>query len=203
MSSKFKHVYQFRIAIEGISPEIWRVIQVPENYSFWNLHMAIQDAFGWTNSHLHSFETTNPKTGKGEIIGIPEHTYDEIPIDFVTLPGWEIPIYGYFSEERRSMLYIYDYGDSWNHRIQYEKILFKSTHQKYPVCLDGKREGPPEDCGGIPGYENFLQIINDPLHQEHKEMKRWAGKKKCDTETFDAGKVRFAGLQKQEKGIYS
>ncbi len=202
MPSKFKYVYQFKIVIEGIYPEIWRVIQVPENYSFWDLHVAIQNVFGWKDIHLHSFETDNPKTGKREFLGIPEEMYDGICDDFSTLPGWDLQISDYFSEKRRSMLYIYDYGDSWRHQIQYEKILFASPKQKYPICLEGRYQGPPEDCGGAFGYPDFVKMITDPLHPYHYSMKRWAGKKKCDIEAFDPKEVRFANPQKQKDATF-
>ncbi|MBI5346018.1 MAG: plasmid pRiA4b ORF-3 family protein [Chlamydiae bacterium] len=189
--AEFKHVYQFKISLQEIQPLIWRRIQVPENYTFWDFHVAIQDVMGWLDYHLHSFVTENLVTGKKEHIGIPEEIYDECFDDYETLPGWDLQIGDYFSEERRFMQYLYDYGDGWDHLIEYEAIFFKKPFQKYPVCLDGARSGPPEDCGGVPGYENFIKIIKDPLNKESQSMRKWAGKDKCNTEVFDKKNVHF------------
>ena len=138
MLKKFKHVYQFRIILERVTPQIWRLIQVPETHTFWDFHMAIQNAMGWTDSHMHQFETINSKTKDKEIIGVPEYIYDGIVDDFETLDGRELQIGDYFSEESRSMTYVYDFGDNWKHRIEYERILFKQNSQKYPACLYGE-----------------------------------------------------------------
>ena len=99
------------------------------------------------------------------------------------------------------MLYVYDFGLSWRHWIEYEKILFKTEKQKYPLCIYGERKGPPEDCGGIYGYTNFLKIINDPSQKEYKSMRAWAGNK-CDTEDFDSSKVRFENPQRHFKKCF-
>ncbi len=89
MSAKFYYIYQFKITLEGIIPPVLRQIQVPEIYTFWDLHVAIQDAMGWTDSHLHQFEIKNPKTKAELIIGIPEEVYGGDAIDYTTLPGWK------------------------------------------------------------------------------------------------------------------
>lgn len=158
----FHHVYQFKISLNSISPLVWRGIQVPETYTFWDLHVVIQDSMGWSDYHLHQFETENPRTGVKEIIGIPEKIYGEAPYDVPTHPGWKLFIQDYFSEECHSMPYLYDFGDSWHHLIEYECILFKRKKQKYPVCLAGERSCPPEDCGGSFGYEDLLGILKSP-----------------------------------------
>jgi len=69
MSKSLKNVYQFKISLKGIRPPVWRRIQVPDNYTFWDLHVAIQDAMGWSDAHLHSFRVMNPKKGTEEEIG--------------------------------------------------------------------------------------------------------------------------------------
>jgi len=83
MKTKYNRVYQFRITLEEIEPDIWRVIQVPETYNFWDLHVAIQDAMGWQDCHLHEFILINPLTGKKTRIGIPSEEF----LDEETLPG--------------------------------------------------------------------------------------------------------------------
>lgn len=190
MTPKFHHVYQFRIILENVTPSVWRRIHVPETYTFWDFHVAIQDAMGWTDSHLHQFETNNPRTKKKDFIGIPEDVYDGMPIDFETLAGWKLNIRDYFSEENCIMTYLYDFGDGWMHRIEYERVLFKQSKQKYPHCVEGERACPPEDCGGCWAYEKLLGILENPSHEEHKQVKLWMGKK-FDPEKFDASRIRF------------
>lgn len=75
MKKTYKQIYQFKITLKHIKPPVWRRIQVPENYSFWDLHVAIQDAMGWTDSHLHAFAIKNPATGLDEQIGSPGDSF--------------------------------------------------------------------------------------------------------------------------------
>lgn len=192
MKSSFRYVYQFKVVLklEETAPQIWRRLQVPEDYTFWDFHVALQNAMGWTDSHLHQFETVNTKTKKEEIIGIPEEFYGGIVDEQKTLPGWTLYLRDYFSEDNRTMLYLYDFGDDWKHRIEYERILFKKTKQKYPVCIGGDRACPPEDCGGSFGYERLLEILKNPRDEEYKETRTWAGRN-FNPEKFEAAKVRF------------
>jgi len=176
-------VYQFKITLEGIKPPIWRRIQVPENYTFWGLHVAIQDAMGWQDYHLHVFEMLNPSTGSKVNIGIPEG-----PLDTEFLPGTQLRIADYFSMENRLAKYEYDFGDGWVHEIRLEKILPRKEGVDYPICIAGKRACPPEDCGGVWGYESLLEAIRDESHEEHERMLEWLGGE-FDPECFDPDEV--------------
>lgn len=196
MAPKFHHVYQFKVTLVEVKPAIWRVIQVPETYTFWDFHVAIQDAMGWLDYHLHEFKIVDPKSGQKVLMGIPEHDFE--PIEQETLPGWEFKIRDYFSEENRFCDYLYDFGDNWEHRIEYEGIFFKHETKNYPLCVGGKRCGPPEDCGGWGGYGDFLKIIRNPRHKEYHRMREWAGEK-CETEKFDVSAVRFDDPKKRWK----
>jgi hypothetical protein len=120
MRKKFDMVYKFKITLKRIKPPIWRRIQVPETYTFWDLHVAIQDVMGWLDYHLHHFEIFNPSTGVREEIGIPDEDFEWSRI---ILPGWEQKIADYFSIDNDKAEYIYDYGDNWEHIIKLEKIL--------------------------------------------------------------------------------
>ena len=92
------------------------------------------------------------------------------------------------SGEGESLTYEYDFGDSWNHDILLEKILPVDTTAKFPVCLDGKRNGPPEDCGGVWGYTQLLEILNNPEHEEYKSYMDWLGGK-FDPDYFNIDRV--------------
>lgn len=185
MKKKFDQVYQFKITLQGIKPPIWRRIQVPETYTFWDMHVAIQDVMGWLDYHLHEFEIMNPSTGLEVNIGLPDDEFGR-----KVLVGWNQKIADYFSMENPYADYFYDFGDYWEHKIKLEKILPKEKNIDYPVCIKGKRACPPEDVGGIGGYEDFLEIIKNPDHEEYEEMLEWAGGE-FDPEQFDCEEVSF------------
>jgi len=174
------YVFQFRIELLGVEPPIWRRIQVPVDYTFWDLHVAIQDAMGWLDYHLHVFHLV----GSESEIGIP---LDEVP---QTLPGWELAVRERFAEYRPLASYEYDFGDSWIHEVRFEG--YKPTEEGivYPRCVDGARRCPPEDCGGVPGYEDFLRVMADPTAPEHESMLQWVGGS-FDPEAFDPARIRF------------
>ncbi|MBO8128150.1 MAG: plasmid pRiA4b ORF-3 family protein [Peptococcaceae bacterium] len=175
----FKHVYQFKITLRYTKPPVWRRIQVPETYTFWDLHVAIQDAMGWWDCHLHEFRLKNPTNGKKVTIGIP---YEEEPfLPSKTLPGWDHKIAPYFTMENPKATYLYDFGDGWEHIVKLEKICPREKDKQYPVCIGGKRACPPEDCGGIPGYE----MICSGEHEFQEEFEDY------DPEYFKPTEVRF------------
>jgi len=188
MKKRFNDVYQFKITLMGTKPPIWRRIQVPKTYTFWDLHVAIQDAMGWLDYHLHEFEIVNPKAGLKVNIGIPDDEFGR-----EVTPGWEAKIADSFSLENRRSVYTYDFGDDWRHKVELEKILPKEKGVKYPICITGRRACPPEGCGGVWGYSDFLEIIRDPEHEEHEEMLEWAGGA-FDPDHFDAKEVSFDSL---------
>lgn len=199
MKKKFDGVYQFRITLKGTKPPVWRRIQVPETYSFWDLHVAIQDAMGWRDYHLHQFKIADPSTGVKKEIGIPEKEYDK---HGNTLPGWKQKISDYFSVENSSAEYVYDFGDYREHKILLEKILPADKDVDYPECIKGKRACLPEDCGGAPGYEEFLEAIKDPKHTEHDSMLDWIGGE-FDPEYFNPDNVCFDDPNERRKIAFS
>ncbi len=195
MKKKYNQVYQFKITLKGIKPPIWRRIQVLETYTFWDFHVAIQDAMGWSDYHLHEFKILNPSTGLKVNVGIPipdDAFYREV------LQVWKQKIADYFSMENRTADYVYDFGDTWEHRIQLEKILPREKSVDYPICIKGKRACPPEDCGGIWGYAELLEIIKNPNHEEYEEMLEWLGGE-FDPEHFDVEEVSFDDPDKRRK----
>ncbi len=184
----------FKVSLLEIKPKIWREIEVPANYSFWDLHVAIQDAMGWLDYHLHLFRICNPETGENEEIGIPDEEgfFDDFPM----LPGWEIAIADYFTDPGEKAVYEYDFGDGWEHEILLKGIAVKEKGAKYARCLAGKRACPPEDCGGTLGYERLLRIIKNPKHEEHERMMEWLGGE-YDPARFDADSVEFDNPKKR------
>ena len=182
------HVYQFKLLLSGITPPIWRSIQVPETYSFWDLHVAIQDAMGWLDYHLHLFRLSKPGSGEVVQIGIPDE--DAFDDDEPILPGWGIPIADYLSRLGVVAQYDYDFGDGWGHEVTLEGILPRQPGKKYPLCVGGARACPPEDCGGIGGYEDLITVMQTPSHKEYASTLQWLGGG-FDPEKFDPKRVKF------------
>lgn len=192
MKKKYEKVYQYKITLKEIKLPIWRLIQVPETYTFWDLHIAVQDSMGWTDTHLHHFEIVNPSTAMREEIGIPDEDF----IDTAILAGWKREMANYFSKDNDTAEYVYDYGDNWKHTIILEKILSREKGVKYPVCVGGARACPPEDCGEKWGYEKFLDAIMYPDHEKHEELLDWVGGDFA-SEHFEAEDVEFDNPKKR------
>jgi len=176
--SKSGTVYQFKITLLDSEPPIWRRIQV-QDCTLDKLHEHIQTAMGWTNSHLHQFEI------KGERYGDPELLDDgvgdmDVEDSTTTMLSEILPASG----KKFQFVYEYDFGDGWQHEVLYEGSPEPEKGKKYPLCLEGERACPPEDIGGVGGYEHFLEVIANPKHEEHADMKEWAGGK-FDPEKFD------------------
>jgi hypothetical protein len=167
-------IYQLKITLIDIEPPIWRRIQVPATILLCCLHDALQAVFGWTDSHLHRFE----KDGKHW--GVPE--YDDL------IDESKVQLAKLLRAEGESMIYVYDFGDNWWHEVVLEKIIPAHDPLKVPVCLDGARRCPLEDVGGVSGYQNFLEVIFDPTHEEYEHLVGWAGGP-FQPEAFDLTRV--------------
>jgi len=198
MAARLNNILQFKIELAEISPKIWRRIQVPVGYSFWDLHVAIQDSMGWLDYHLHGFKVSDPDTGKNFRVGIPGEYYDEL--DDVEA-GWDLKISKYFISSNQKMTYYYDFGDDWIHQITFEGRMEKEENAKYPKCIGGERSCPPEDCGGPDGYYDMLKIISDPAHEDHEEMIEWLGGS-YDPEYFRFENIRFDNPRKRWKKAF-
>lgn len=185
-------VYQLKITLDGLVPPIWRRIILPSDSTFDDLHRAIQCAMGWDFSHLHAFRIHSNKSDHVEI-GEPN---EDFGIDI--LPEWEEKISDWFidpkkhSKKKRQIRYDYDFGDSWEHTIKLEKILPREKSGKYPFCVDGERACPPEDCGGVWGYADILEALENPKDPSSKEILEFFGDEvKFDPEKFDPKKIKF------------
>lgn len=175
-------VLQLKIVLRDIQPAIWRRIEVPADYNFWELHVAIQDAMGWLDTHLHVFRIAL-RDGKRIEIGIPDPDTPTIG------PGWALPVFWLFPLGS-TIEYLYDFGDGWEHEITLEAIGPRAKGVKYPRCVDGARVCPPEDCGGPGGYQNVLEVLAKPGGPEYAEMLEWLGGR-FDPESFNPKRVRF------------
>jgi hypothetical protein len=170
------NIYQIKITLRHSRPPIWRRIQVAGDTKLGKLHKTIQAAMGWTDSHLHQFFVGD------DSYGVPDPDYpgeikSERNVRLDRIAG-----------EGDTLMYEYDFGDGWEHEIHVEKVLPAETGKRYPICLAGKRACPPEDCGGIPGYERLLEILRDPANEEYAETIEWLGGA-FDPEGFDLAMV--------------
>lgn len=184
---------RFRIELRDIAPPIWRRIDVPGNYSFWDLHVAIQDAMGWLDYHLHAFRSPDSGGTESPEIGIPDE--EEFMTSRQTIAGWKVPISSRFDRPGQMMVYEYDFGDGWIHDVVLEKIITGDDSQRV-ACVGGQRACPPEDCGGTWGYQTLLEAMTDPHHEQHEDLMNWIGGE-FDSEDFVPTKVTFDDPQER------
>lgn len=153
-------IYQLKITLDGSKPPIWRRIQVNSNIKLGKLHEIILATMGWLGGHMHQFSID------GIDYGHPDPQLNFQDENKATLSKL-------VREENSRFSYTYDFGDNWEHRILLEKILPRDKTVQYPICLKGKRACPPEDCGGIWGYADLLEVLQNPEHPEYDEMSEW------------------------------
>jgi len=171
-------IYQFKVTLKDSKPPIWRRIQVPANITLHRLHLILQVVMGWGNYHLYGFRI------KGQDFGEPDPDGDE----FDLVNSHRTKLNKVSTKEKTQFMYDYDFGDNWEHIIVLEKILPVDSDMRYPICIKGKRACPPEDCGGIWGYYDLLEIMKKPKHKEYKEMMEWVGGP-FDPEEFDINEI--------------
>lgn len=186
-----EQVYQFKITLLESQPPIWRRIQV-KDCTLDKLHELIQTAMGWTNSHLHRFTIGDQRYADPMLM---EEDFEEFGCKDSTRTKISeiLPKTG----EQFSFLYEYDFGDSWEHGILFEGIVLAEPKKKYPLCLEGARACPPEDCGGVWGYADLVEAIQNEDHEQHEQMLEWVGSR-FDPEAFNPAKATKA----MRKGIF-
>ena len=167
-TQQLRSTYQLKISLEGTKPPIWRRLLVTSDIKLDVLHLALQITMGWTNSHLHQFISRDRK-----FYGIKD---DDFAMDgFEMQDESTVRLSALLKTEKDSLIYEYDFGDSWTHKVTLEKILDFDPEKKLPYCVIGKRACPPEDCGGIWGYADLLTLLENPEHEEYEEMLEWLG----------------------------
>ncbi len=199
-------VMQLRAWLVDSEPEVWRRLLVDPRLTLEQLHTALQHAFGWTNSHLHQFH------GKGRTryatpvpqefdfdLGGGNHTIDERTVLLADV----------FDRPKKRLVYEYDFGDSWIHTVELEKMVESTTvvyspepfigagkraspsKRRAATCVDGRQSGPPEDCGGLGGYQHILEIKANAskatLSADDREMLDWLGD--WNPDAFDLARV--------------
>ena len=206
----YENVYQFKIVLQDVKPNIWRRILVPENFDFRELHLAINHSMGWFNTHMHQFRIKNPDTGEKETIGkLEEEFVPDVcsrerfkPSD---IPETNTKISDYFKTPNYKALYEYDFGNQWEHVIVFEQILPRDPNTTYPKCIDGKRACAIENTGGPIGYKRMLEILSNPNHPEYKNQKKnlsingGVEAKDFNPNEFDIESIDFYDSDKQKE----
>lgn len=176
------------ITLMEVHKKVRRVVEVPLGVSLADLHLIIQAAMGWQNSHLYEF-------------------HDGRRIYGTSVPGWSDPDYRVtpaaktrlaelMTAAKRRIGYVYDMGDDWQHRLDIVRLGEAAEGVAYPRLVEAKGRCPPEDVGGFPGFEQFLEAINDPRHPEHRALREWYGAgfdpKDADEPAIGANLARLA-----------
>ncbi len=177
MAKNLRDLYQIKVTLNGVKPQIWRRLLISSTTDLAELHEILQIAMGWTDSHLHQFVAGE------ETFGVPDPDFE-----VGTRSEDGIRIGSLLKKEKEWITYEYDLGDGGEHTIVLEKILSYRAGERVPKCISGRRGCPPEDVGGIWGYKEFLEAYNDKKHPEHEEMVEWAGDY-FDPERFDLAEV--------------
>jgi hypothetical protein len=176
-----QEIYQIKVTLLGTSPPIWRRLLVSADATLAQLHDLLQAAMGWEDCHMHEFSVGRRHFGRPDpedrLMGIPS-VENERTVHLSSVLG----------KGGAKAIYTYDLGDSWEHGIVLEKRLPSDPNTTYPVCTDGQLACPPEDCGGIPGFYDLVEVLSDPNHERHEEMRDWIGDD-FDPQAFSVDKV--------------
>ena len=175
-------IARLRITLDDVEPRVMRRVDVPFDIRLDRLHLVIQAAMGWTNSHLYEFRLGETGWGIPDR-DFPDEAQDARKASLATL----LTEYG-----KKKFDHIYDFGDSWEHTIAVEKILESVPGQEYPCLIDAEGNCPPEDVGGYPGYEELLAAKADPTHERRQEFEEWMDLEAFDPKTPDTAFIKLA-----------
>jgi hypothetical protein len=180
--AKTDTLFQLKITLLDIEPPIWRRIQT-RDCTLDELHDVLQVVMGWENSHLHRFEIN------GQVFGDPD-LFEEDFLEFDMRDSRKTRLSQIVPKDgkRCRFIYEYDFGDGWQHEILFEGNPEVLPGIVYPACLEGERRCPPEDVGGTGGYQEYLEALADPSHENHQDFLRWRGK--FEPDSFDLNQVQ-------------
>jgi hypothetical protein len=154
-----------KITLDDVKPAILRRIEVPLDIRLDRLHLTIQAAMGWSNSHLYEIRARDigwgdpdPDGGDGPLDARKARLVDVIE---------DVGV--------KTLRYLYDFGDGWDHTIKIERVTDAVPGAAYPRLVEAAGRCPPEDVGGPWGYAGFLEAITNPKHERHLELMDWVG----------------------------
>lgn len=161
-------ILRLKIVLTDTAPPIWRRVEVPAEMTLKELHNVIQAAMGWDNAHLYQFQVGRETIAGPGLDG--EGLDGRRPIG-----SGHVRLADLAARGVKRFAYVYDMGDGWEHRIQLEKSLSADPAATYPRLVEGALHCPPEDVGGISGFYDFLDVINDPENPDHEDRIEWYG----------------------------
>lgn len=207
-TGKAIEIYQLRIWIRKISPQIWRRLLVRSDSTIAELHDTLQIVFGWSDDHLHQFLIRGKPYGVGRIGGI---IFDDNPR--------QVQLRDFHFRSKETWLYEYDLTDWWQHEIRLEQVLPFDPAKQYPICVAGKWRGPIENCGGswsfmelqdkypqweaLPQFAQLLLDHRDDLDDYQDELRRlayWVVREKFDRQAINCRLAEYSARQTGEKG---
>ena len=177
---------QLHVALDDITPQIWRRLMVPLDTTLAQLHHILQAAMGWTDSHLHEFDIGGLRYGDIDLLN-----EDRFEDDAQAFDASQVRLNDFSRQPGTAFTYVYDFGDNWRHRVTLEELEAVTPAPKTATCIAGARCCPPEDVGSTSGYEEFLRVLLTPEPEEldeQRQMKRWSGGR-FDPERFDVAKT--------------
>ncbi len=171
-------IARLHVTLNDVKPTVQRRVEVPLAIRLDRLHLVLQAAMGWTNSHLYEIRARDVGWG------LPDPDFGAGPLDAKKARLIDV------LEDAgvKTVKYLYDFGDGWEHTVKVERITDAVPGLAYPILIDAAGRCPPEDVGGSWGYAEFLDALADPAHENHAEMKDWIG------ETFDPKAVDVEAL---------
>lgn len=155
--------YQLYVELEWVAPKVWRRFLVPITIDLPLLHATLLFGMGWQGGHIHEFVIGRDKYGPTDMAELDDIADEENATLREALGA------------KKTFTYVYDYGDDWRHKVKVEKIVTLDAPIDTGMCIGGENACPPEDVGGAPGYEQFLEALADPNHSEHRNLKEWIG----------------------------
>jgi hypothetical protein len=180
-------VARLKITLDVVKPTVLRRIEVPFDIRLDRLHLTIQAALGWTNSHLYEIRA-------GDVGWSTLYPEADWPEDF--LDARKARLDKVIEDVgTKTLRYIYDFGDGWEHTIKIEQLTDPELGVLYPRLIAATGRCPPEDCGGPWGYAEFLDAIRDPAHERHAELKEWIG---CDFDPDNVDNEELAGCNRRD-----
>ena len=158
-------IARLKITLDDVEPTVLRRVDVPFDIRLDRLHLTIQAAMGWTNSHLYElcagdvgWSTPYPDADwSGDFLDARKARLNDLLEDIGT----------------KKLTCIYDFGDGWEHTIKVERLADPAPGALYPCLIEVSGRCPPEDCGGPWGYAEMLEAIADPKHERHAELTEW------------------------------
>jgi Plasmid pRiA4b ORF-3-like protein len=172
-------ILRLKVTLDDVEPKVLRRLEVPADIKLDRLHLTLQAALGWTNSHLYEIRARD--TGWG----LPDPDWPDGPLDARKVTLMDV----LEDAGTKTLRYLYDFGDGWEHTIKVERLTSPEPDAAYPRLIEASGRCPPEDVGGPWGYAKMIEALGDPKHERHEEMREWAGEE-FDPHDFDVERLK-------------